>query len=492
MWQRLRITSIRTRLIISFLGLLTLGFTVLTLVAGSQISQAARADFEQRLAAEVQLVAQAIRPAVAQQHAGEISADDLQLVLDEYGQEMNGTLVLIPLAGLEKPERSPDMPNNEREIENPYRNWPELESAMHGDATVVERDDEDGQRVLATAFLLSELPSRNSGPQRDELPVVQLSVPLENLRAIVLQRWLVLVLVFAGVLAAAGVVSLWLARTIIHPLDLLRDSALRLSQGDLDHRVAYDAHDEVGQVAQAFNQMADEVQGMLEEQRAFASNTSHELRTPLTTIRLRSEALRNEPALDDATARQYIEEIDDEVVRLGNLVQDLTLLARFDAGRAEFGCDEVSLSRLASSVRQQVTAKAVEKQQTLTLDIPDAPLIVRASLSHLLVVFRNVLDNAIKYTPVGGEVSWSMRAVDGGVRSVIRDTGPGIAAGDLAHVFERFYRGDKSHSRSTPGTGLGLSLVKSIVDAYGGQITVDSDGPGEGTTVTIFWPEGGA
>src|SRR5262249_52562946 len=169
------------------------------------------------------------------------------------------------------------------------------------------------------------------------------------------------------------------------------------------------------------------VESMLEEQRAFASNTSHELRTPLTAIRLRTEALRYDKTLDEATAHQYVEEIDEEVARLGNLIQELTLLSRFDAGRAELGKDQVDMQRFATSLQHQVT-QATEKAIQISLELPNEPLPVNASLSHLTVVFRNILDNAIKYTPEGGQITWKMVKEGQGVRSTIRDTRRGVAA----------------------------------------------------------------
>src|SRR5439155_4763302 len=202
---------------------------------------------------------------------------------------------------------------------------------------------------------------------RQPVGLLQLAVPAQNVQIVIVQRWAVLGLVFALITTLALLAALWLSRSIIRPLYTLRESAILLSQGDLSHRVSATWKDEIGEVAQAFNEMADQVQSMLEEQRAFASNTSHELRTPLTAIRLRTEALRHDSTLDDVTARQYIEEIDDEVVSLGNLVQDLTLLSRFDAGRAELGHAQIDFARLAATLCQQIARQAKEKNIALSL-----------------------------------------------------------------------------------------------------------------------------
>ncbi|HUM71408.1 MAG TPA: ATP-binding protein, partial [Chloroflexota bacterium] len=247
------------------------------------------------------------------------------------------------------------------------------------------------------------------------------------------------------------------------------------------------SQDEVGQLAQAFNHMAAQVSAMLAEQKAFASNASHELRAPLTAIRLRSEALR-EGSLDAETTHQYIAEIDDEAIRLSHLINDLILLSRFDSGRAEWGQEQIDPARLAHTVCQSLQPITQQKQITVRLELPDELPPVQASQGHLYTVFHNLLENALKYTPPNGQVVWRLAAADKQLHSFLQDTGQGIAPGDLPHLFERFYRGDKAHTRATGGVGLGLSLTHSIVIFYHGRITIDSPGLGQGTTVQLWWP----
>jgi signal transduction histidine kinase len=301
------------------------------------------------------------------------------------------------------------------------------------------------------------------------------------------QRWLAL---GGGVLVLAAltlVISFFLAASLTRPLAQLRHSALQMASGDLDQRLPETRQDEIGELAVAFNHMAAQVKAMLEEQRAFASNASHELRTPLTTIRLRSEALR-EGHVDEATARQYIAEIDREVVRLGELVEDLILLSQLDSGRARLGEQQVDVARLPRHLLDEYTARLCDKKLTLNLDMPpDVPPLV-ASIHHLRVVFRNVLDNAVKYTPAGGAITWQLQVEDSHLHTTIRDTGRGIAPEDLPNLFERFYRADKARTRETPGVGLGLSLVQEVVGAYGGRVTIESDGVDKGAIVHVWWP----
>lgn len=473
---RLTTTSIRTRLLVAYVGIILIGFSGLTVLAGGQITAAVRADYSQRLQYEIRLIAQGTSQSIAAYTRGELTEAELTTIFKDYETQSGGSLALYSIGEPPKPSYG----EYERPPVGSFFNMPEMETALRGETVLVERKNDGGVDSFYTAAAIVL--------NRQVKGLIQLSVPTQNIQGLVLQRWAILGLGFVLVTTVALLAALWLSRSIIQPLFALRESAVRLSQGDFSHRVATTWKDEIGEVAQAFNEMARQVQSMLEEQRAFASNTSHELRTPLTAIRLRTEALRNDPTLDEATARRYIQEIDDEVAGLGNLVQDLTLLSRFDAGRAELGHDQIDFVRLATSLCQQLSPQAAEKRIELSLLPPHQPVLVNASLTHLTVVFRNLLDNAIKYTPDGGKISWNIQPCDTGVCHTIRDTGSGIDAQHLPHIFERFYRADKARSRDIPGTGLGLALVKSVVEAYGGRITVESEGAGKGTTVRVFWP----
>jgi signal transduction histidine kinase len=472
MLARLGATSIRIRLLVAYIGIILLGFSGLTVLAGGQITTAVRADYGQRLQNEIRLVAQGLVPSADAYNHGQIDENGLRAGYADYETQTGGKLTFYALA-----DPQPGKPPSRQS----FYNMPELETALRGGIIVVERPNDTGESTFYSAA-----PVIHNGHVEG---LIQLAVPAQNLQGIVVQRWAVLGIGFALLTSLAIVAAFWLSRSIIQPLYKLRESAIRLSQGDFSHRVKPVGKDEIGAVAKAFNEMAAQVQSMLEEQRAFASNTSHELRTPLTAIQLRAEALRHDTTLDEETARRYVEEIDNEIAGLGNLVQDLTLLARFDAGRAELGNAQIDFVRLATNLCQQVSDQAKEKNVQVSLDAPTEPRLVNASLNHLTVVFRNVLDNALKYTPSGGKIAWCIKDVDCGTQHTVQDNGSGIAPQHLPHLFERFYRADKAHSRDIPGTGLGLSLVNSIVEAYGGRITIASEGVGKGTTVKVFWPD---
>ncbi|MCP5098931.1 MAG: HAMP domain-containing protein, partial [Chloroflexi bacterium] len=355
----------------------------------------------------------------------------------------------------------------------------EVAAARDGRIVHTERDDENG---VLSAYA--------AAPILDDdhlLAIVQISAPVTAAQTQIWQRWLALGGGVVGLTVLAIGISLWLSASLIRPLSQLRKSALNMAAGDLTQRIPENRADEIGELATAFNHMAGQVEAMLAEQRAFASNTSHELRTPLTAIRLRSEALRDGEVRGE-TAQQYIVEIDDEVKRMGHLVEDLILLSRLEAGRAQQGQAQIDMTQFAHSLINGYAAKAAQQGIDLTLYVPQALPTVAASLTHLNIVFRNLLDNGMKYTPDGGAIICKFEVEDGHVHVTITDDGQGIAAEDLPHLFERFYRADKARTRAVDGVGLGLSLVQTIVNLYNGRLSISSPGIGKGTVAQVWWP----
>lgn len=464
---------LRTRFMLAYAGLILLGFTGLALLAGQQISQGAAEDYDRGLETQVSLVANALREKVEHFAEGELSQADLLTAINNYAQQLNARISLVDGTGRMWLDSSGALAAKSQTTN------PEIVSALQGRVVSDLRQNEAGEWTVYVAAPIVE--------HRTVLSLVQLSVPHRLAQEMVIQRWLglgawVVVLAFLAVGA-----SLLLSSSLIRPLDQLRRTALDMAGGNLSQRLPTDRADEIGELAVAFNHMAEQVQAMLEEQRAFASNASHELRTPLTTIRLRSEALR-EGLVDEATAKQYIIDIDDEMIRLSHLVTDLIVLSRFDSGRAERGQEEVDVLRLAQGLQREFLPQALARQITLVLNTPAELPFIQASWSHMQVVWRNLLDNALKYSLEGGHVVWSLAQEGDFLLLTVQDDGQGVEAGDLAHLTERFYRADKARTREVPGVGLGLALVDSVVRFYNGRFIIESPGLGQGTTVRVWWP----
>ena len=481
--------SLRTRFILSYVALVVLVFGTFSVFIAQQISITARHDFEARLRNYAILIAE-----VVPEHITE--AETFQTLIGDYQIEQGIEISFIPFEG---DNNSPDLDDdgspfgrggNRMDRHDLFPRWftdnfnpfhPSKDVLMMPyEPVVVSEKNEFGQYYFYTGEVVE-----NGRDLQGFIQVGAASNVLDNL----VERRLMTLWIGFGIASALAIAIGWvMAHSIINPLYQLRDSAHQLSRGDFSHRVQVKAHNEIGELGQAFNHMAQQVEAMMEEQRSFVSNTSHELRTPLTAIRLRTESILLDDTMDEETRTQYIQEIEDEAIRLTNMVQDLGHLSRLDAGRLELDGSEVNLNQIAQRLIRQFSLLARKKNHTLTFLTTEHNVGIQANMDHLLIVFRNLLDNAIKYTPSGGQITWEMQVVDGQVINRIKDNGQGIERDQLPHVFKRFYRGDKAHSRNIVGYGLGLSLVKAIVEAYHADITIDSKGSGQGTTVTVIFP----
>lgn len=282
--------------------------------------------------------------------------------------------------------------------------------------------------------------------------------------------------------------GLVLANQALSPVDRITKAAELIAAGDLSNRVPIPAKmDELGRLAATFNYMISRLEAAFERQKQFTSDASHEMRTPLAVLRGDIElTLRRERSKEEyqRTLASNLEEI----IRLSRLVEDLLMLARADAGRVELRCEPINLTELCHKMTEYISPLAEQREQQLDCQAPDHPVMVSADLQRIKQLMLNLLDNAIKYTEVGGKITLSISVEGQEAVLSIADTGRGIPAEDVPHVFERFFRRSaKTADRSAPGSGLGLSIVKWIVDSHGGKIDVQSE-LGKGTTFTVRLP----
>jgi signal transduction histidine kinase len=276
--------------------------------------------------------------------------------------------------------------------------------------------------------------------------------------------------VAAGGLAAV-VLALAFARGILRPVGALTAAARRMEQGDLSQRVQVSSRDEIGQLAHAFNAMADGLARTEQLRRTMVADVAHELRTPLTNLRGYLEALR------DGVAEPRPETIDslyEEALLLTHLVDDLQDLSLSDAGRLSLRREAVELSALLRSTARALAPRARQHGVEVVIDMAPRLPMAYVDPQRIGQVVRNLLANALTYTPPGGTVRLHARAEGEAVRVEVCDTGCGIRPEHLPNVFERFYRADPSRARSTGGSGIGLALVKQFVEAHGGTVGVRS------------------
>lgn len=286
--------------------------------------------------------------------------------------------------------------------------------------------------------------------------------------------------------------GLLLANQALSPVDRITKVAEQIANGDLAERVPMPAGvstkmDEIGHLAATFNHMISRLQAAFERQKQFTSDASHELRTPLAVMRGDMEiALRRERAPEEY--QRVLSSNLEEIVRLTRLIEDLLMLARADSGRVELRCEVVDLDKLCQQMVEYISPLAQQRDQTLTYESPNTSLAINADLQRIKQLLLNLLDNAIKYTDHGGSVTLSLKAENKLAIITVTDTGRGIPAEDLPHIFERFFRRSaKTSDRSAAGFGLGLSIVKWIVDSHGGQIETESQ-QGQGTTFVVKFP----
>lgn len=223
-------------------------------------------------------------------------------------------------------------------------------------------------------------------------------------------------------------------------------------------------------------------------QREFVANVSHELRTPITNVRSYAETLVDSGSeMPEETVRDFLQVILSESDRMTKLVQDLLVLSRFDADEVEFRMERFDAADSVRRVYEAMRLDAGKHGLKVSAALPASPAWITGDRARIEQVIINLTTNAVRYTPEGGTIEMSASEADGEVRLCVRDTGIGIPAEDIPHIFERFYRVDKARSRAMGGTGLGLSITGEIVKRHGGRIEIESE-PGVGTQMTVVLP----
>ncbi len=353
--------------------------------------------------------------------------------------------------------------------------------------------DKASVRVLTVPIAVTT----DQGDQR--VGFLQIAAPLTEVQASLRQLGTLMVLGGAISVLAAAFVGAFLARKALEPIDSITQTASEIARGgDLQRRITKPGPpDEVGRLTETFNLMLDRLEGMFKAQQRFSADISHELRTPLTTIRGNIDLLQRMGGADQAS----IDAIRSETERMIRLVGDLLLLAQADAG-LPIRREPIAIDQLASEVVRQVQVISGGVKVSLQNEVSE-PLCLDGDPDRLRQLLLNLIDNAIKYTPNGGEVKMRVSRENGSARLDVTDTGPGIppehlqlSPNGVPLIFERFYRVEKSRTRSVmpssngrsgSGTGLGLSIAYWIVQAHAGRLEVQSE-IGSGTTLTVWLP----
>ncbi len=299
-----------------------------------------------------------------------------------------------------------------------------------------------------------------------------------------IQKFLLLTTLVVMTVVGSGCIIL--AGRFTGKIEVLTSAAAEIAEGNLNLQIPVTSRDEVGRLAEQFNVMAKRLNLITGNLKDFAANVSHELRTPLTSLSILVKTMQEYP-MDPEQQQEFLKDMDRELDRLIHLVQDLLELTRAEHFRdspKEIFC----LVELIEEIINQITPRFDRQDlRLIARDFPPSPVQVYGSPLQMRLVIHNLLDNALKYTSPGGWVGISITQEGKEAVVKIEDTGSGIPAEDLPHIFERFYRVDRARSRTKGGTGLGLAIAKEVVEAHGGKILLET-APGQGSAFFVHLP----
>lgn len=299
-----------------------------------------------------------------------------------------------------------------------------------------------------------------------------------------ISRVLISVVSVAGI--AGIIIGVLVSRSLTAPLQQLAEGVRAFGRQNLTERITVQGTTEIQAVSQAFNEMADELQGADERQRHFLADVAHELRTPLSVLWANLQAIQD--GIYDASADE-IQKLLNQTAFLHQLVEDLHQLAQADTKRLKLNLNTINLKHLLENILAQFKIVAAQKDIALINHFPDEDIQIEADSVRISQVIHNLLQNAANYSEVGGKIEVRMLASANEVVLSIQDNGIGIPSDKLPYIFDRFYRTDESRTRSTGGAGLGLAIAKAIVELHGGTIHVASSGTTtEGTRFDIHLP----
>jgi len=328
-----------------------------------------------------------------------------------------------------------------------------------------------------------ESPLGDAPPEGPTVLVVGRPMDILSSALAALRTTLLIAIPLTLLVSAGG--GLFLLRRALRPVDRMIETARVIEETDLTSRIEVTTEDELGRLGATLNAMLERLQDAFQRQRQFTDDASHELRSPLSVIEAEASlALRRERSAEDY--RDALSIVSDEAGKMNKLINQLLTLARGDAGEEAVPFEPLDLAEVARETVGAMAPLAEEKGVHLRFDASES-YGLRGSRPDLIRLLTNLIDNAIRHTPADGSVNVSVRRAGESIETIVADTGAGIAAEHLPHVFKRFYRADKARSRESGGSGLGLAICKQIVDAHGGTIEVESV-PDEGTRFTVRLP----
>ena len=390
----------------------------------------------------------------------------------DYGQRVEARILLLNNEGVVFSDSF-----NERWVIGKKLEHYEVSAALKGETSVGNHHISPDEWVMYVTVPITQ--------QKQVVGAVLLSTDITDIEAAlaaVLRRMMIFTLLGTTL---ALMVGMWLADKLTNPVKDLTSAVQRVAAGTFDQPVPIRSKDELGQLAQAFNSMAERLDQVDRTRREFVADASHELKSPLSSIKALAESLIYSNEQDVEIYREYLQDINEEIDRLNRVVHDLLQLAKMEDVE-DIKWQQQSVQQVIEDIVELAAPQAQAKDITLQRDIP-SELNWPVNGDLLGTVLLNLIDNSIKYTHKGGYVTVSGGITEEKLVLQVVDSGEGIPLEDLPHIFERFYRVDKARARETGGTGLGLAIVKQSVRVMGGTIKVSST-VGVGTTFTLEFP----
>jgi signal transduction histidine kinase/outer membrane murein-binding lipoprotein Lpp len=464
------VASLRSRLILTFGGLTLVAVVAFALLVAGTLERLLLDRLSQDLQGQASVVARLVAADIEDERHEEV-----EQALVTVDQTIAARVLIVDqrgnLIGASEPEQ--------RDLFSAMESQSGLRGALNGQ----ENRGVLPKRGPESEVLYVALPIRSEDAI---VGAVRLSYQLQDIEQTISQLYVGIILGALVTAVIASIVAAWFASAITTPVRALSVAAQRLAEGDLAQHVTSTSRDEIGRLVGTFNGMAERLSELETARREFASDISHELNSLAGAMQAAATALEQGADKDPALRHRLVDGLVAHTGRLGRLADDLLELARLESGRLPLTLETTSLRAVASQVVAEWSAEAAARKVQLELIAgEDGP--VHADHNRLVQACGNLVENALKYTPDGGQVT--LKVGSGAAINVleVRDDGQGIAEADIPYIFHRFYRVEGRASAGPGGTGLGLAIVDRIVQSHGGSITVTS-APGHGSTFVIRLP----
>ena len=471
MWIKQRFFgSIRWKILLTFLLIIGISFAMTAALLTGLVSRTLYAQRTRQASLSAERLASSAAPFFAS-----AQMDALHELLSEAASELDGRILLVSPDGKVQLDTFALLDGTRLDL-------PELTQALGSGSSTAYGIYSAGEQPGEYAALCAARMTGDAGA----IGALLISTPVTELQNAIVTVEKQLLTLFAVVAAAALIAALIFSFTLTRPVKALTSTIRRMGRGDLSARASIRASGELRELADSYNAMAEQIENFDRSRSQFVSKASHELKTPLTAMKLLLECLIDQPEMPDELRMEFMQDMNHEIDRLSGIITDLLTLSKMDSHDAVLRLTDTDLTALTEDALH--TLRPVAERAGLRIVTDLAPVVqMRGDASKLSQIVYNLVDNAVKYTPEGGEIRVSLALKGRSAVLTIADDGIGIPPEEQAHVFDRFYRVDKARSRATGGTGLGLSIVRQMVQLHGGSITLNSQ-PGSGSVFTVELP----